>query len=93
MQIFIQLRNINFSTCYKVFSIHGIEVVLTTRRNLSVCRTTRIVIDCVIEFNTHSTWESVFLTQYCVGGKIMEGWACGAYVGGERCAQGFGGEA
>jgi hypothetical protein len=38
----------------------------------------------------------VLLTQYCAGGKIKKnemGWACGAYGGGERCAQGFGGEA
>jgi hypothetical protein len=31
-----------------------------------------------------------------MGGKIKKnemGWACGAYGGGERCAQGFGGEA
>jgi hypothetical protein len=36
------------------------------------------------------------LTQYRVGGKIKKnemGWACGAYGGGERCAQDFGGEA
>jgi hypothetical protein len=36
------------------------------------------------------------LTQYCVGGKIKKnemGWACGVYGGGERCAQGVGGEA
>jgi hypothetical protein len=36
------------------------------------------------------------LTQYCAGGKIKKnemGCACGAYEGGERCAQGFGGEA
>jgi hypothetical protein len=34
--------------------------------------------------------------QYCAGGKIEKnemGWACGAYGGGERCAQGVGGEA
>ena len=34
-------------------------------------------------------------TQYCVGGKIEKnevGWACGAYGGGERCAQGSSGE-
>ena len=33
---------------------------------------------------------------YCAGGKIEKnemGGACGAYGGGERCAQGFGGEA
>jgi hypothetical protein len=38
---------------------------------------------------------SVLLTQYCAGGKIKKnemGWACGAYGGGERFAQGFGGE-
>jgi hypothetical protein len=37
----------------------------------------------------------VLLTQYCVGGKIETnemGRACGAYGGGERCAQGVGGE-
>jgi hypothetical protein len=35
------------------------------------------------------------LYQYSAGGKIKNdmGWACGAYGGGERCAQGFGGEA
>jgi hypothetical protein len=35
-------------------------------------------------------------TQYCAGGKIKKNkmdWACGAYGGGETCAQGFGGEA
>jgi hypothetical protein len=35
------------------------------------------------------------LTQYCVGGKMEKnemGGACGAYGGGERCAQGSGGE-
>jgi hypothetical protein len=34
--------------------------------------------------------------QYCAGGKIEKnelGGACGAYGGGERCAQGVGGEA
>ena len=38
----------------------------------------------------------VLLTQYCAGGKIEKnetGGACGAYGGGERGAQGFGGEA
>ena len=38
---------------------------------------------------------TLLLTQYCAGGKIekneMDG-ACGAYGGGERCAQGSGGE-
>ena len=38
---------------------------------------------------------SVLLTQYCADGKIekneMDG-ACGAYGGGKRFAQGFGGE-
>jgi len=32
----------------------------------------------------------LLLTQYCVGGKIEKnemGRACGAYGGGERCAQ------
>ena len=35
----------------------------------------------------------VLLTQYCAGGKIEKnemGGACGAYGGGERCAQGSG---
>ena len=35
------------------------------------------------------------LTEYCAGGKIEKnemGRACGAYGGGERDAQGFGGE-
>ena len=34
-------------------------------------------------------------TRYCVGGKIEKnevGGACGAYGGGERCAQGSSGE-
>jgi hypothetical protein len=38
----------------------------------------------------------VFLTQYCAGGKIEKnemGRACGVYGGGERSAQGVGGEA
>jgi hypothetical protein len=38
----------------------------------------------------------VLLTQYCAGGKIETnemGRACGTYGGGERCAQGVGGEA
>ena len=33
--------------------------------------------------------------QYCAGGKIEKnevGGACGAYGGGERCAQGYSGE-
>ena len=37
----------------------------------------------------------LLLTQYFAGGKIEKngmGWACGAYGGGERCAQGSGGE-
>ena len=37
----------------------------------------------------------MLLTQYCAGGKIEKnemGGACGAYGGGERCAQGSGGE-
>ena len=36
-----------------------------------------------------------FLTQYCAGGKIEKnemGGACGAFGGGDRCAQGSGGE-
>jgi hypothetical protein len=45
------------------------------------------------EFGTR---DLVLLTQYCAGGKIKKnemGRACGAYGGGERCAQGVGGEA
>ena len=37
----------------------------------------------------------LFITFYCAGGKIEKnemGGACGAYGGGERCAQGSGGE-
>ena len=44
----------------------------------------------------HEEYLFVLLTQYCAGGKIEKnemGGACGAYGGGERCAQGFGGEA
>jgi hypothetical protein len=40
--------------------------------------------------------HSSLLTQYCAGGKIKKnelGRACGAYGGGDRCAQDFGGEA
>ena len=45
----------------------------------------------------HFVWVclSWLLTQYCAGGKIEKnemGGACGAYGGGERCAQGSGGE-
>ena len=43
----------------------------------------------------HNEELSVLLTQYCVGGKIEKnemGGACGAYAGGESCAQGSGGE-
>ena len=39
--------------------------------------------------------ESLFRTQYCAGGKIEKNevaGACGAYGGGERCAQGSSGE-
>ena len=38
----------------------------------------------------HNGELSVLLTQYCAGGKIEKnemGGACGAYGGGERCAQ------
>jgi hypothetical protein len=40
--------------------------------------------------------NALVITQYCAAGKIKKnemGWACGAYGGGERCAQGFGEEA
>jgi len=33
-KMFLKLRNLNSSTCFKVCSIQGIEVVLTTGRNL-----------------------------------------------------------
>jgi hypothetical protein len=39
--------------------------------------------------------DLLFLTQYCAGGEIEKnemGGVCGAYGGGERCAQGVGGE-
>jgi hypothetical protein len=39
----------------KVCSIHGTEVVLTTGKNVFFCGSTGIVIDCVIDFHTHST--------------------------------------
>jgi hypothetical protein len=32
IQMFFKSCNLNFSTCYKVCSIHGIEIVLSTRR-------------------------------------------------------------
>jgi hypothetical protein len=44
----------------------------------------------------HDCISNELLTQYCAGGKIKKndmGWACGVYGGGERCAQGVGGEA
>ena len=37
----------------------------------------------------------LFPTQYCAGGKIEKndvGGACGAFGGGERCAQGYSGK-
>ena len=51
-------------------------------------------ITCNFMYCNHQV-PSVLLTQYCAGGKIekneMSG-ACGTYGGGERCAQGSGGE-
>ena len=44
---------------------------------------------------SHYNLFSVLLTEYCAGGKIKKnemGGACGAYGGGERGAQGSGGE-
>ena len=44
---------------------------------------------------TCSLMKSVLLPKYYAGGKIEKnemGGACGAYGGGERCAQGSGGE-
>jgi hypothetical protein len=38
----------------------------------------------------------IYISSTNIPGKIKKnemGWACGAYGGGERCAQGFGGEA
>ena len=46
----------------------------------------------ICSVNIHA---AVLLTQYCVGGKIEKkemGGACAACGGGERCAQGSGGE-
>ena len=52
-------------------------------------------------FNTRTLYiqacmiDTVLLTQYCAGDKIKKnemGGACSAYVGEERCLQGFGGE-
>jgi hypothetical protein len=40
--------------------------------------------------NLHSY---IFLMHRLIFKKNKMGWACGAYGGGERCAQGFGGEA
>jgi hypothetical protein len=43
-----------------------------------------------------SLYNNALHTQHCAGGKIKKnemGRVCGAYGGGERCAQGFGGEA
>ena len=43
----------------------------------------------------HSLPNIVLLAQYCAGGKIEKnemGGLCDAYGGGERCAQGSGGE-
>ena len=54
-----------------------------TLRSVCVCVCVCVCVQCVL------------LNQYCAGGKIekneMDG-ACGAYGGGERCAQGSGGE-
>ena len=33
--LFLKLRNLNFSTCYKVCNVHGVEVVLKTATNTS----------------------------------------------------------
>jgi hypothetical protein len=43
-----------------------------------------------------NAFKTSILFGYCAGGKIKKnemGRACGTYGGGERCAQGFGGEA
>jgi hypothetical protein len=53
--IFFKLCNLNFSTCYKVCSLNGITIVLTSRRNLLFRRITWIVINLVIEFNAYCT--------------------------------------
>ena len=50
-----------------------------------------------IHFHTsHLITKAMYvLTQYCAGGKIENnemGGACGVFGGGERCAQGSGGE-
>ena len=49
-----------------------------------------------ISFDGENISFDANLVVYCAGGKIEKnemGGACGAYGGGERCAQGFGGEA
>ena len=60
----------------------------------------RYIVKIFSEWEVTREWrklhnEELLLTQYCVGGKIEKnemGGACGAYGGGERCAQGSGGE-
>jgi hypothetical protein len=48
------------------------------------------------KFSISTLFKDIFLLLQNAGGKIEKnemGRACGAYGGGERCAQGFGGEA
>ena len=45
--------------------------------------------------DTFIQYDVILLTQYCAGDKIEKnemGGTCGTYGGGEKCAQGFGGE-
>jgi hypothetical protein len=58
-------------------------------RDVIIQKTTRLI------FTTVKISHSVLLTEYCAGAKIKKnemGGACGAYGGGERGAQGSGGE-
>jgi hypothetical protein len=53
-------------------------------------------ISILVEITKPVILLAVHLIQYCAGGKMETnemGRACGAYRGGERCAQGVGGEA
>ena len=61
---FLKSCNINFSMCLKLSSIHGIEVVLSTRRNFLFSGITGILIDCVFEFNTHSNQK--YQERHCL---------------------------
>jgi hypothetical protein len=57
MCIVFQSCDLNFSTCFKVCSVQGTEVLLRTRSNFFFWGggMTGILIDYIIEFNGHST--------------------------------------